>query len=365
MQRQRFHRRTFLRSAAAGMAGAAVPVSGMQRHARRPIKARVIGFPRDLSDSWLRFMKQIGVDDVRISVAHVPRYTAQGYLDVDAAREVKRRLDQIGLRWGTLYLAKLDTGNLLLDRPGWQAELDKVCRTLEAMGRVGVPVLEHSLLLSRVIRDTTGRPLPGHWINPNGRGGAHGQSFDDEGARAITDMPAGAVSADQMWERITRFQERCVPVAAGARVRIACHPDDPPVKRFWGVTQVLNTRAGLERLINIVPSEYNGLLLCLGTMQESGADVLELIRHFGGQKKIFDIDFRSVRGTIPRYDEVFLDEGDLDMWKVVQTLVEIDYEWTIEPDHLPAVIDDRPGGPASYAWAIGYMKGLLAAAAGS
>ena len=62
---------------------------------------------------------------------------------------------------------------------------------------------------------------------------------------------------------------------------------------------------------------------------------------------------------------MFLDEGDLDMWKVVQTLVEIDYEWTIEPDHLPVVIDDRPGGPASYAWAIGYMKGLLAAAAGS
>ena len=79
--------------------------------------------------------------------------------------------------------------------------------------------------------------------------------------------------------------------------------------RFWGVTQVLNTKAGLERLINIVPSEYNGLLLCLGTMQESGADVLDLIRHFGGQKKIFDIDFRAVRGTIPRYDEVFPGRG--------------------------------------------------------
>ena len=127
---------------------------------------------------------------------------------------------------------------------------------------------------------------------------------------------------------------------------------------------MLRTREGLDRLINIVPSEYNGLLLCLGTMQESGADVLGLIRYFGGKKRIFDIDFRSVRGRVPRYDEVFLDEGDLDMWQVVRTLKEVGYEWTLEPDHLPGIVGDAPGGPTSYAWAVGYIKGLLAAAGG-
>src|SRR5262245_40931317 len=146
MLRQRFHRRTFLRSAAAGVAGAAVPVSGQPRPPGRPLKVRVIGFPRDLSELWLRFMKQIGIDDVRIGVDSIPAYKQKRYLDADAARDVKRRIEQFGLRWGTLYLAKLDTANLLLDRSGWTTELDNVCRTLEAMGQVGIPVLEHSLL---------------------------------------------------------------------------------------------------------------------------------------------------------------------------------------------------------------------------
>jgi len=359
-------RRGFVALSAGGAVAAAVARPGAARPAGpMGTKMRVIGFPRDLSDASLQFVKQIGCDDVRISAPTVAGYTQRGYLDADSARALKRRLERFGLRWGTFYLNKLDTAKTLLDQPGWQPELDKVCRTIQSLGAAGVPVLEHSLLLSRVIRDTTGRPLPGHWSNPNGRGGARGQSFDEEGARQIADEPAGSVSADRMWERITRFQERCVPVASETRVRIACHPDDPPVSRYWGVTQVLNSRAGLDRLINIVPSEYNGLLLCLGTMQESGTDVLELIRYFGGKRKIFDIDFRNVRGKIPRYDEVFLDEGDLDMWKVVRTLKEVDYEWTLEPDHMPGIVNDGPGGPASYAFAIGYMKGLLAAAAGS
>jgi mannonate dehydratase len=302
-------------------------------------------------------MKQIGVDDVRIGVADVPGYTAQGYLDVDSAREVKRRLEQIGLRWGTLYLAKLDTANLLLDRPGWQAELDKVCRTLEAMGRVGIPVLEHSLLLSRVIRDTTGRPLPGHWVNPNGRGGAHGQSFEDEGARAVADLPAGAVSADQMWERIPRFQNAVFRSQPARACGLPVIGRSPGVKRYWGRHAGVEHAGGAGAADQHRTPNTTACSCAWAQCRNRCGHVLELIRHFGGQKKIFDIDFRSVRGTIPRYDEVFLDEGDLDMWKVVQTHVEIDYEWTIEPDHLPGVIDDRPGGPASYAWAIGYMKG--------
>ena len=100
-------------------------------------------------------------------------------------------------------------------------------------------------------------------------------------------------------------------------------------------------------------------------MQESGADVLELIRYFGDKRKIFDIDFRGVQGTVPNYNEVFLDEGDLDMWKAVQVLKEVDYRWTLEPDHLPGITADIGGGLISYAWAVGYMKALIAAAEGS
>lgn len=318
---------------------------------------------RDLSEESLRLIKQMGVDDVCVYAPLVPGYEHDGHFDLEALRTVRRQVEGYGLRFASVYLAKLDTAQLLLDRPGWQRDLDHVCRTIQAMGRVGIPVLEHSLLASRAIRDTTQQPVPGYWMNPAGRGGAVGQSFDEERARLVADEPAGSVSADQMWERITRFQERCVPVAAEAGVHLACHPDDPPIQRHWGVAQALNSVEGLSRLIEIVPSEYNGLLFCLGTMQESGADVIEALRLFGGMGKIFDIDFRNVRGVIPRYDEVFLDEGDLDMWQVILTLKEVNYQWTLEPDHVPGVINDLPGSPISKAWAVGYLKGLIAAAA--
>ena len=326
---------------------------------------RLIWRPNDLSESNLRLIKQLGVDDVCVYARLVSGYKQNGHLDLEYLRDAKKRVESYDLRLSSIYLSKLDTANVLLDLPAWKEDLDEVCRTIDSMGKTGIPVLEHSLVASRPIRDTTGRYLPGYWANPNGRGGARLQSFDEERAKLISDMPAGSVSADQMWERITRFQERCVPVATEARVHLACHPDDPPIAQHWGVTQVLTSVKGLRKLIDIVPSPYNGILFCLGTMQEAGVDVIEAIRFFGGMGKIFDIDFRNVRGAIPKYDEVFLDEGDLDMWKVVQTLKEIDYQWTMEPDHVPGVIGDVEGASISKAWAVGYIKGLLAAADGS
>jgi mannonate dehydratase len=326
-------------------------------------KMRVLMYPKGgVSESGLRYIKQLGVNDVGISASWVPGYKEKGHMELENLLSVKNQVEQLGLRLGSVYLEKLDTANLLLDRPGWKKDLDNVCRTIDCMGKAAIPVLNHSLLVSRVIRDTTGQPLPGYWINPNGRGGARLLSFDAERAKQVTDEPAGSVSADQMWERITRFQERCVPVATECKVHLACHPDDPPVARHWGVTQALNSVEGLDRLLAIVPSPYNGVLLCLGTMQASGTDVLQAIRHFGRRGKIFELEFRNVRGKVPKFDEPFLDEGDLDMWKVVQTLKEIDYQGTIEIGHYPEILGDTEEASTSRAWAIGYLKGLIAAA---
>ncbi len=369
-------RRDLLKSAAATSALAGTnlrqPLSAARPVAKRGEgDMRVIAFPRavpgdpsPLSAEALRHVRQIGVEDIRIVSTWVPGYAENGEMDLEELIRVKRFAASFGIRIGAVYLQKVDTANLLLDRPGWKEELDKICRTIECLGKASIPVLEHSLLLSRVIRDVFKLPLPGHSRVAKGRGGARLTTFDGKGTED-QQQPVGPVSRDQMWERITRFQERCVPVASEAKVHLACHPDDPPMNRYWGVTQVLNTKEGLDRLIQIVPSEYNGILLCLGTMQESGADVLELIRYFGEKRKIFDIDFRGVQGTVPNYNEVFLDEGDLDMWKAVQVLKEVDYRWTLEPDHLPGITADIGGGLISYAWAVGYMKALIAAAEGS
>lgn len=319
--------------------------------------------PVDLSESSLRYLKQIGVDHVQIYAPTVPGYLEKGYLDLSDLLSVKRHVESCGLYLSTVILDALASANVVLDRPDWKKDLDHICRSIESVGRASIPILMHNLLASRAIRDATGQPLPGYWDNPDGRGGAVIRSFDEERARQVTDRPAGSVSAEQMWERIIRFQERCVPVAHEARVRLTCHPDDPPVACHWGVTQVLNSIEGLNRLIEIVPSEYSGIVLCVGTLGAAGADVIEAIRFFGAKKKIFNVGFRNVRGTIPRYEECFMDEGDLDMYEVIQTLKEVDYQWMLQPEHVPGVIGDpKPGhNRTAITWTVGYIKGLLAA----
>lgn len=364
------NRRNFVRAAAAAGVLQNVGTERTSSAGAETRRMRVTAFPRavgrdpsPLSKAALRHMRQMGIRDIRIASRWLPGYVRDGEMDLDELLRVKRRAEGVGIKINAVYLRKVDTANLLLGRPGWKQELEKISRTIERMGKAGIPILEHSLLLSRVTRDVFKLPLPGYRHVLEGRGGYRMYRFDGTGTEEHG-RPAGSISSDQLWERITRFQEHCIPVASEARVHVACHPDDPPSARYWGVSQVLNSKEGLDRLINIVPSKYNGILLCLGTMQESGADVIDLIRYFGGKKKIFDIDFRAVRGTVPNYDEVFLDEGDLDMWKVVQVLRDVGYEWTLEPDHVPGFTAEEKGDLISYAWAIAYIKALIDAAYG-
>ena len=105
-------------------------------------------------------------------------------------------------------------------------------------------------------------------------------------APAEANAPHGHVSADEMWERIRYFYERIIPVADAAGVNIGAHPNDPPERVYRGVEQVLNTAEGLKRLVDLVPSPRNGLLLCLGTLHEMGtgpADTMAAIEHFVGR----------------------------------------------------------------------------------
>jgi mannonate dehydratase len=125
---------------------------------------------------------------------------------------------------------------------------------------------------------------------------------------------------------------------------MALHPDDPPVDRFWSTTQVLNTMAGLKRYTDLAPSPMNGFTLCQGTLQEAGIDVIEAIRTFGRQGRLVVVELRGVRGTIPHYEETFMDDGDLGL---------------VEVAHVPVFPGDESRWIA-HAWSVGYVKALIA-----
>src|SRR5262249_42032991 len=134
---------------------------------------------------------------------------------------------------------------------------------------------------------------------------------------------------------------------------------DGPVPVMRGVARIFHHPDGLRRFLKEVPSKASGITFCQGTIAEMGVNVLEEIRHFGKQGKIFLVHFRAVRGAVPKYTEVFLDEGDLDMLEAMKAYREVGYQGPIVSDHTPGVEGDTRWGPRGRTFSHGYMCGLV------
>jgi mannonate dehydratase len=285
---------------------------------------------------------------------------------VDNVLEMRERFARYELELTGIGLGGDCIKNQLLGLPERDREIENVCRTIRSIGQAyqdGAPS-PVVIIDQRTTYWAAKGPSwhPGYERLPVGRGGAVLQTFDAERIQGeLDDKPAGEVSRDEVWARIAYFYERIVPVAEESRVRLATHPDDPPMDYYRGVHQVLTGLEGLKRLIELVPSPYNGLLLCLGCMQEAGQDVTEVIRTLGRANKIFYVHFRNVVGTVPRYREVFPDQGDGDMMANLKALQEVGFGGYVVPDHHFGLVGDTDWRHCSRAWQVGYIRGLMQA----
>jgi mannonate dehydratase len=137
-----------------------------------------------------------------------------------------------------------------------------------------------------------------------------------------------------------------------------------PPEGYQGIVRVLGTPEGLRKFVSIRESPYHGLNLCLGTtaemLQDPAREIHDVIRDLGSRGKIFNIHFRNIRGRRDDFQEVYPDEGDMDMLAVARTLYEVEYPYMVMPDHMPRH-DDDPGGRQAFAFAYGYIKAILQA----
>jgi mannonate dehydratase len=246
---------------------------------------------------------------------------------------------------------------MLGTEPDRQQDIDQACEIIKNCAAAGIPAIKYNLTLLGVLRTGT----------TPGRGGTRYSTW--KLADAKQDPPqtaAGVVGADLMWERITYFLERVVPVANEYRVRLACHPHDPgvPATGYRGIVRVLGTVDGLKRFVEIKASPYHGLNLCLGTvaemLQDPRKEIHDVIRYFGARQKIFNIHFRNIRGHRDDFYETFPDEGDMDMARVMRTLYEVKYPYMVMPDHMPRHTDD-PDQQQAFAFGYGYIRALIQA----
>ena len=175
--------------------------------------------------------------------------------------------------------------------------------------------------------------------------------FDyDEFMEDPADVPEKYISEEQLLENLRYFLTRIVPVAEEAGVKLAIHPDDPPIPEpLGGAARILSTLDHFERTFNTVPSEMNAMLFCQGCVREMGEDVPSAIRRIGSQNKIAYVHFRNIRGTPKSFQEVFVDEGDVDMYEAMQTYREIGFEGPFMMDHTPSFPQgEHPMGGQSF-----------------
>jgi mannonate dehydratase len=176
------------------------------------------------------------------------------------------------------------------------------------------------------------------------------------------DAPAGTVpsaTSEQVWQRLADFLDAVIPVAEEAGVTLAAHPDDPPVPVLRGQPRLLYQPRFYNKLLTLRPSPRNVLEFCVGTLAEmTEGDPYETIDEYSRAGKVAYVHVRNVRGKAPHYRETFIDEGDVDIFRVLEILKQNHYEGVIFPDHTPRMDCGAPWH-AGMAYALGYLRAAL------
>lgn len=328
-------------------------------------------------EDYLLFARQLGLQGIQFNTPRLPGTERWEYEDLLALRErcarYALRLEAIENLPHTFY------ERCMLGLSGREQELEHVRATIRNMGRAGIPVLGFHFMPGSVWRTSMTAP---------GRGGAHVSAFDLAVAtdptraseifisrrdRRVLENESFVQSAhfetgatlddDALWDNFRFFVRGVLPAAEEAGVRLALHPDDPPVPALDGIARIFRGVAALRRAVEIADSPAFGLELCLGTISEmGGADaVLAAIETFGPSGKIVYVHFRDVQGTVPRFQEAFLGEGNYNPLAVMRALKRSGFTGFILDDHVPRMTGDTEYAHRGRAHAIGYLQALLAA----
>lgn len=254
--------------------------------------------------------------------------------------------------------------DVLLDGPRKREQLEDCCTIISRVGEAGIPVFGYNFSIAGVCGRVTG---------PFARGGAISVGMDEP---FNTPMPRGmawnmivdqdaspgalpAATPEQLWRRLEDFLDAVLPVAEAAGVKLAAHPDDPPLPSMRGQPRLVYRPELYQRLLDLRPSPANALEFCIGTLAEMpDGDVYEATDQYSRQGKLAYVHFRNVRGKAPHYRETFIDDGDVDVFRIVKILRQNNYRGVIIPDHTPQMSCAAPWH-AGMAYALGYLQAAL------
>ena len=319
-----------------------------------------LGASPDLDEKGMRALKQIGVDYVLMGGPKIPWTEA----------DLRARMDRF--KAGGITICNMmiyGFNDVIWGKPGADAQTGDVIQSIRAAGKAGLAVVEYNFYANRL---TEG------YKEETGRGGAGYTAYDYELSRNLPPLgDVGTHTRAEQLKRAERFLKAIVPEAEKAGVRLALHPSDPPVPLSRGSEQIMATFEHWKEYMNLVKSPFNGMTFDCGVTRELGEDPVTVCRYLGERDRINHVHFRNVRVRKPYvdYTEVFLDEGQVNLFAVMKELVRQKYPRGLYPEHPRAIDVDRDRGWKSYypggggfageIYNVAYTKAMLQAALSS
>ncbi len=331
-------------------------------------------YPHLLTPEHFRFARQASATHI---VAHLPGFARregrgippEGIWTYEELADLKRAINAAGLELAAIENFEVEHWyDVLLDGPRREQQMEGLKTIIRSMGRAGIPVMGYNFSYANVW---------GRVHGPYARGGARSPGYFADQAPPETPIPhgtvwnvaydpsarqgdIGAVSEELLWSRFERFLGDLVPVAEAADVRLAMHPADPPLPVLRNTARLVWKPEHYQRLLDLYPSHHNACEFCQGTISEMDGemDVYEAIESYAGQQKIAYVHFRNVRGKVPNYAEVFIDEGDVDMARALRLYKKHGFDGVLIPDHTPEMACAAPWH-AGMAYALGWMRAAV------
>ena len=251
--------------------------------------------------------------------------------------------------------------DILLDGPKRALHIENVKTILRRMGEAGIPIMGYNFSIAGVAGRTKGNyargdapsvGMEGPYDLPMPNGLVWNMVYDAHAAPGI--IPSA--THEQLWSRLERFLNEVLPVAEASGVRLAAHPDDPPMPTVRGQPRLVYQPHHYQKLIELNPSRSNQLEFCVGSLAEmTEGDIYETVDNYSRQNRLGYVHLRNVRDKVPHYKETFIDDGEVDVLRVLAILHRNKFDGVIIPDHAPQMSCAAPWH-AGMAYAMGFIQ---------
>lgn len=302
-----------------------------------------------LNERNLQLAAQVGVEEIVL--------TYPG-LDRRLFADTKRLVESFGMKLTHLE-RKVPHLKFVHRLPGFEQQIQDFKTLIRIMAENDMKVLCYNWMPDEDWQRTSSTVVE--------RGGSFVTEFNSKDVgRNVTDadgQPETPTAAVQLWSNLEKFLNEVLPVAEDAGVRLALHPDDPPMPELLGQARIMFSNAALLKAVQLAPSPCNGVCYCVGSLHPAGENLIEGIQMLAD--KIFFVHARNVRGTAEHFIETWHDNGEINMVEVIKALKQMGYAGTIRPDHAPSMAGESNETPGyemlGRLFAAGYLKGIFQA----